>query len=134
MKSFKNKLWGSPSRKELTDLIDISIYKEAVGEKGAIVKTVLATGCGSWLSFVEFEGETFWSIEQKYPEWQVPSGLHGQDKMLQSDSSTRMDYNLIKIKMFDDAEKFKHEMEEAQRADKKLRSEAQKKRNALLKK
>ena len=77
MKSFKNKLWGSPSRKELTDLIEISIYKETVGQKGEAIKTVLASGCGSWLSFVEIDGETFWSIDQAYPEWQLPSGMHG---------------------------------------------------------
>jgi hypothetical protein len=77
MKSFKNKLWGSPARRELTDLIDISIYKETTGEKGEAIKEVLATGCGSWLSFVEFEGETFWHIEDKYPEWELPSGMHG---------------------------------------------------------
>jgi len=28
MKSFKNKLWGSPVPKSVTDLIDIVIYKD----------------------------------------------------------------------------------------------------------
>ena len=69
MKSFKNKLWGSPTKKQLTDIIDISIYRDTVAENGEQVKMILGTGCGSWLSFVEFEGETFWSIEDKYPEW-----------------------------------------------------------------
>lgn len=45
-----------------------------------------------------------------------------------------MDYNLIKIKEYTEAEKFKHEMEELQRKEKKNRAEAEKKRGSPKKK
>lgn len=56
MKSFKNKLWGSPSpKKELTDLLDATIYKDVTDGKGETKRMTLSTGFGSWLSYLEFD-------------------------------------------------------------------------------
>jgi hypothetical protein len=60
--------------------------------------------------------------------------MNGEDKLLLSDSSCRMDYNLIKIKQFEEAETYKHEMEELQRLDKKNRNECEKRRTGVVKK
>jgi len=34
---------------------------------------VLCTGSGSWVSHVEFEGKAYWTIDDRYPEWEMPT-------------------------------------------------------------
>jgi hypothetical protein len=78
MKSFKNKLWGSPSpKKELTDLVDVTIYKEETDESKETKRITLASGEGSWLSYLEFDKKTYWIIAEEFPEWEIPFGSDG---------------------------------------------------------
>lgn len=104
MKSFKNKLFGSSQPKELTDILAISIYAISDQEGGSPQRVPLSSGSGSWLSHIEFDGVKYWDVEQRFPEWEMPTERDGGDALLESDSSKRADYESIKEKNFDQAD------------------------------
>lgn len=93
-------------------------------------KNILGQGSGSWLSHLEFDGKLFWKLDYPYEKWVTPKELGLDDILLPSDSSNRLDLQALKIKDYDTAEKQKHEMEEVQRKDKKLRGAAEQRRNS----
>jgi len=39
------------------------------GGGDVVQRMTLSTGLGSWLSFVEFDGEVFWTIDDPFSEW-----------------------------------------------------------------
>jgi hypothetical protein len=76
---------------------------------------------GSWLGWIEFYGKVYWEWDQelqKYMPLQV-------DNPLPSDCRFRQDINLLKLEDFEAAGEFKHEYEEVQRRDARLRKEYQ---------
>ena len=96
LKSGLGYLWGSKKeeKKEETTL-DSEKYRAdqltvAITVSGT--DKVLATGKGSWLSYVEFEGAVTWRIEQPLPKWEeAKDTLSDGTRMLPSDSIRRTD-------------------------------------------
>ena len=115
----KLKFWGSKKTKRPSDHFDITIYEEN-GDK----KDKVCTGKGSYLEYIEFEGERYWEMGDEWGEWHKPDEIH----LLESDSSLRPDLNFIKEKDYDNAQTSKEELEDNQRRDKSLREQAAKKK------
>ena len=93
--------------------------------------TVISNGKGSWLSHLEFDGNVLWRIDQDLPNWEPPKEKTSDGLMvLPSDSSKRIDVKPMIEKSWEEAEKNKKELEELQRKDKRLREEANKRREA----
>lgn len=113
----KLKFWGSKKTKRPSDHFDIGIY-EIEGDK----RELACQGTGSYLHFIEFEGERYWEMGDEWGIWNKPDEQH----LLMSDSSLRADLNFLKEKDYENAQKAKEELEEAQRADKKLREKRKK--------
>ncbi|CDW73094.1 UNKNOWN [Stylonychia lemnae] len=114
---FFSRFWGS-KKSQLTDIIQVRICK--VYSDGA--KQRLATGFGSWLSHLEFDGQIVWKLDDKYDEWLIPSvDIEDSEQLLPSDSHNRPDLQPLIDRAFEVAEKNKVMMEELQRHDKKLR-------------
>lgn len=87
---------------------------------------MVAEGSGSWLEYVQFDNKVYWTVDDAKPTWLMPSDKENvperlRDYLLPSDSQLRPDMGPLKAKDFDLAEKNKHELEEQQRRDKKLR-------------
>merc|ERR1712166_697834 len=110
------------------DLLEINILKAP----GTSDKDIISKGSGSYLeniTFVNDEKHT-WDInmpcktEFKKPTKEGESGWH----ILPSDSSCRDDGAAINAKNWEEAEAKKHEMEQLQRHDAKLRKESEAKR------
>lgn len=134
--------WGSKKsesdeqRKFRNDDIAIQIFQrgnvdsqtKSSAQKG-IEKVILATGSGSWLSHVEFEGECHWRIQDDIPQW-LPSLDKTSDGMIRlpSDMNNRNDIPLIFARDWDKAEEEKAKLEQLQRHDTKLRQEAAKRK------
>ena len=107
-----------------SDDIHLEIFKNADTKK-----TLACEGNGSWLSHIEIDGKVVWKIEDPLPKWKAEGSLSDDIKMLPSDTIHRLDYPLIRAKEdFEAAEAAKIKLEEAQRADKKLRVAAAEKR------
>jgi hypothetical protein len=108
------------------DLVMIEVCKETPKEK-----TVYSEGYGSYLESITFgegkKAQTLWTIDQGHlaAEWGMPSA----DMIIPSDSSVRPDSIAIKQEKWDEAHARKHELEELQRHDKRLRSEKVAKKN-----
>jgi hypothetical protein len=81
------------------------------------VKEIKSEGHGTWLGQIYVDGKKFWSHDDEYNEWRQD----GFDIVLQSDSSKRDDLIGIINNDFENAQKFKEELENLQRKDKKLR-------------
>ena len=111
----KLKFWGSKKTKRPSDHFDINIYEGEIDKEN-----IACQGKGSYLEYVEFEDEKYWEIGEEWEEWKKP------DILLQSDSSLRTDLNYIIKKDYVNAQEAKEAIEEAQRADKKLRESAKK--------
>eukprot|EP00347_Sterkiella_histriomuscorum_P017855 403347716 len=131
LSSLKSKWWSS-KKQPLTDIIEVRISQ--VSDSGQ--KVLLETGTGSWLSHLEFNGETYWQLSDVYNEWLLPQPIDGSEeavKVLPSDSQNRGDMKNLIDRNFDQAEKNKIDMEELQRHDKKLRVAVKKRRAQVAK-
>lgn len=137
MKSLKSKLFKSKDQKEqqLSDYFTIQICQKALNSstKKDKDKVVVSEGSGSWLEYVEFDGKVYWTVNDEIPQWLSPNDETLKEEhrefLLPSDSSQRPDLKQMLTKTFDQAEKEKHELEELQRKDKRLRQQAEKLRN-----
>lgn len=127
-KSLKSKIWGSSSGKVLSDSLDISIYQINEQNQDPSKRKVLATGSGSWLGFIEFDGKPYWQINQTYEKWQLINEVDKDAYLLPSDSTNRKDHQQLKVANYEQAEIEKHTLEELQRHDKKLRVAAKARR------
>ena len=130
-KSFKSKLFGKKSE-QLTDAVLIQIFQKALNGNSK-EKVLVAEGSGSWLEYIQFDGQVYWTIDDEKPEWRMvndPEHVepHLRDFLLPSDSQNRADMQPLKDKNFDEAEKQKVKLEEQQRLDKKRRQAAEKAR------
>ena len=75
----------------------------------------MGEGFGSWVEFVAFlnherkKHDLYWHVGMEKPQWSMPTrGEH----VLESDSSNRLDSQMIRDKKYEDAERLKHEAEE----------------------
>lgn len=116
MKGF---FWKS-EEKPPSDVIEVIITKETTGESETETKKeVVSQGSGSWLSFLQIDGEVYWKIDEpsdKDREWS------DNIEKLPSDSTKREDAIYIKAGDYEKAQKEKDNLENLQRQDKKLRS------------
>ena len=111
-------------REARSDDVHVEIFTNADTKK-----KLACEGNGSWLSHLEFGGKVIWKIDDPVPQWKPYGELSDDIKTLPSDTFERTDYPLIRGKTdWEGAEKAKHELEQAQRADKKLRIAAEEKR------
>lgn len=78
----------------------------------------LATCKGNWLSHLEWQGERYWSVGDHVPLQWIPDA-----HPLPSDSRYREDLSALKSGDVRNAQKHKEELENAQRADARLRKE-----------
>jgi len=106
------------SDKPLYDTFNVTFYSfDADKETNGIVKTEKSKGSGSWLSYLEVDGDLLWKINTPVTQtWKTI-----EEKKLESDSSLRLDSKYIKEKNYDKAQKEKDLLENLQRADAKLR-------------
>jgi len=61
----------------------------------------------------------------------MPSEVKGAPELLESDSANRMDSHYISKEKFQEADRYKHEYEELQRHDKRIRENARQARQKL---
>ncbi len=128
IESIKNsigKLFWSKDDSPVLDELSINISQ--VGKDKT--KEVKSSGYGSWLGQIYLDGKKylffmfrFWSYDDDYLEWS--QGDVGY--ILPSDSFKRNDLQSIKSDEFDIAQKYKDELENTQRKDRKLREENKK--------
>ena len=91
----------------------------------------MATGHGSWLSYMQIEEAVLWRIEQDLPLWEPMKEITSDGfQVLPSDTYRRIDVGPMFEKSWATAEKNKLELEELQRHDRKIREAAEKKRKA----
>jgi hypothetical protein len=81
------------------------------------VKELKCEGHGSWLGQIYIDGKKYWSQEEEYDEWTQT----GFDVLLPSDSLKRGDLQALLTNDYDNAQKYKEDLENLQRSDKKLR-------------
>lgn len=86
--------------------------------KGIIVSKVR----GSYLSYIEFDGERYWDIRENFP-----ISLIELEKNLPSSSLYREDRKLLEINQVEEAQISKDKIENIQRSDRKLRENYPKK-------
>lgn len=91
MKSFKKKLTfgkGVTDACQPTDAISIQICQKALNGKDQ--RVTISEGSGSWLEYIEFDGKTYWTVEDEKPEWisadHPTLESHFQEHLLPSDS------------------------------------------------
>lgn len=113
------------------DLLSIVIVKNPEEKENA---EVVARAKGSYLETIKYEEDesAIWSINSDVPRL-VLKDLSNDKRLLPSDSNVRPDARLIITKDWDEAESAKHELEQRQRADKKLRIAAKEARDAKAK-
>jgi len=74
-------------------------------------KVVVAEGSGSWLEYIEYDNEVYWTVEDEKPVYLMPDdeslNPEFREFILPSDSSNRIDKKLIGEKKFEEAEKEK---------------------------
>lgn len=106
------------------DLINVEIIKLSEDAESEVVDR----GTGSYLEKIQFENddEPMWTINSEVlrSAWLAEPPI----MVLESDSTKRPDLHAIAAKDWDNAEAAKHELEELQRKDKKLREEAKARR------
>jgi len=114
LKSFKSKLFKSSDELQPTDHIAISIKQKASNSSKS--KVEVAEGQGSWLEYIEFEGKTYWTIEEEVPQWKLVNDDRLREDfkayLLPSDSFLRVDHEHLRLKEFETSEKEKYELEE----------------------
>lgn len=107
-KSFKNKLFGGKPKEQLTDAVLIQIFQKALNGNSK-EKVLVCEGSGSWLEYLQFDGQVYWTVEDDRPSWimtndeKVPEAL--KEYVLPSDSQNRADMGPLKRKDYEDAEK-----------------------------
>jgi len=92
-------------------------------------KDMLSYFEGQWLEYVIIDGEHYWQLGREQP-----AQLINVENPLQSDTSFRQDVRLLKAGDIEGSQKAKVELEELQRRDRKLRSDAEKLRATAQKK
>ena len=79
-------------------------------------KVIVSEGEGSWLEYIEFDGKVYWTITDPVGEWKFVNDHtlppESQEYLLPSDSTLRLDHQLLVRKDYDEAEKAKLELEE----------------------
>jgi len=112
---FKN-LFGRGSKAQEEKVLNDTFVLEIFRTENAVRK-VLASGVGSWLSYVEIDGEALWQVTDAVQnKWN--DEVNGR---LESDSTKRLDSQFIRMKDFDKAQKEKDLLENTQRLDAKIR-------------
>eukprot|EP00696_Hemimastix_kukwesjijk_P004896 gnl/Hemi2/16262_TR5406_c0_g1_i1.p1 gnl/Hemi2/16262_TR5406_c0_g1~~gnl/Hemi2/16262_TR5406_c0_g1_i1.p1 ORF type:complete len:410 (-),score=155.90 gnl/Hemi2/16262_TR5406_c0_g1_i1:252-1481(-) len=106
------------SPKKPTDFFRGEIFASntATVGKSKAKKQVLSTCEGSWLDYLSFDGVRYWDVKTD-----APSPLAPTTDPLPSDSRFREDLQLLARKDLKNAHEAKTRLEEAQRADAKLR-------------
>ncbi len=94
------------------------LYGEIISKEGKILSKIT----GSYLSHIDFDGETLWDIRTNFP-----INLIEFDNSLPSSSIYREDRKLLEKNLVDDAQEMKEKIENIQRNDRKLREKWQKK-------
>ena len=138
--SGKKKAADPEERPKRNDDVHITVYQKSDNEEDMSKKEKkktkdnrvnLLTGEGAWLSYLAFEGEVVWKIDDEVPQWR---NNRENDKMLDgsivlpSDMMKRADIPLMQEKKWEDAENAKLALEEQQRKDRTLREAAEKRR------
>eukprot|EP01016_Furgasonia_blochmanni_P009611 TRINITY_DN1398_c0_g2_i4.p1 TRINITY_DN1398_c0_g2~~TRINITY_DN1398_c0_g2_i4.p1 ORF type:complete len:295 (-),score=53.73 TRINITY_DN1398_c0_g2_i4:62-946(-) len=120
--------WKKETEEKLpSDYLTVKISKYEKLPDGGISKEPLSEGNGSWLEYLQIDGDVLWRINDERELWNAPEIL------LPSDSRLRDDLQLIKNRDFDKAQVEKERIENLQRADSKLRKEnASRKTNGAL--
>jgi hypothetical protein len=118
--SFKS-FFGSNNaqvEKPLADSFNLVIYKsEKQGDTNEIKKIEICKGSGSWLSYLQINGDLYWKVDETVEDvW-----VEDENKKLPSDSKYRIDAKYIREKDFNQAQKEKEDLENKQRQDVKLR-------------
>jgi len=68
-------------------------------------RTPVSTGQGSFLEWIEWEGETYWKYGEPYEKWEV------LESTLDSDSSKRPDSIALRANDYKTAQKEKEKLE-----------------------
>jgi len=107
--------------KPFSDTFSVVIYKgDNYKELNETGKNGLSRGSGSWLSFIEIDGEVYWRVGDSV---EGETWTQNDIAKLVSDSTNRLDSKYIKEKNYDQAQKEKDALENLQRHDAKLRKE-----------
>jgi hypothetical protein len=96
-----------------SDHFTATIYRDD-GSTDAKSREVLASGKGSWLEYLEFDGEEMWNIFDPQDEWSYTENLP-------SDSQNRKDLQMLAAGNGPQAQVEKERLENLQRHDKKVR-------------
>ena len=83
---------------------------------------------GNYMGFVDFNKQRYWDIREMEKVW-FPIIKLPENKTLASDSKKRLDSITLLTGDVDAAQRAKESLEEIQRRDRKLREEAQKRRD-----
>lgn len=112
------KLWGSKKKEEKKEE-EVKLDNKPRGDEFVIsikktgTDTVIASGHGSWLSYLEIEGAVLWRIEQDLPQWEpMKDATSDGNKVLESDSRKRIDVGPMYEKAWEQAEANKLKLEE----------------------
>jgi len=97
----------------------------------------VSEGQGSWLEYIEFDGKTYWTIDEELPQWKLVNDDRVSDDkkqcLLESDSYLRIDHEHLRLKDYAASDKEKDELEQQQRRDKKSREAAESRRKSTKK-
>jgi hypothetical protein len=62
----------------------------------------VSEGQGSWLEYIEFDGKTYWTIDEERPQWKLVNDDRVSDDkkefLLESDSYLRVDHEHLRLK------------------------------------
>lgn len=89
----KNKKSERPAR---SDDFDIKIYNSK--------SEVVSEGYGCWLSHLIIDDNLKWRIEDPLPKWSAPGAFNDGTKILESDTSRRLDVPPMINKDWEEAE------------------------------
>ena len=64
------------------------------------------------MSYVEIEGEVYWRVDDRLPQWKEMGDLSYNEPILESDTQKRLDIPHMITQNWEEAEKGKLEMEE----------------------
>lgn len=115
----KFKIWKKKEEKTLEDYSSLTVYQ--VSNQGKD-KVPICRGEGSYIEWLDWEGKRYWTFGDPHDEWEVPNDL------LPSDVNHRTDKPFLEQHDFEKAQIEKDRLENLQRNDKKLRTEAEARR------
>jgi hypothetical protein len=121
-KKFK-KPWLANAGDKLSDFYAIVINKYQKLPSGEVKKDPIAFGCGSWLEYIQVEGEVIWRSDDAVDDWDVEP----EEEMIPSHSRLRLDGKLIMAQDLEKAGVEKDRLMDQDIADEKNR--ASKKKN-----